>query len=341
MKSSTGLSLLFFLASFQLSLAAEPGVEIEKDRVTLQNGDAIRAVIVPSMGGELSGLSMRFDGDWHELLYRALDYEKRPGWRGKAPLLWPATGISVIKKSGEAGYLLDGLPYDMPFHGFARSSSWQVVGTEQTTEFAALTLALHDDANTRRFYPFGFTLQVEYRLDNEKLRLLYRVDADPGNDRDMPFSIGNHITFRIPLIPGSNPGDLRFENELPDLLLRGEDKAFSGVVEPSPYTGTHRLASLPHRQAVSLGIDSSVARFTMNDPSGLSLELVQKSQWLPSGPLIRFNLWADMEEGFFSPEPWVGTQNSLNTGAGLLQLRPGQSWEWTIDIIPFTGEPIK
>jgi len=41
-----------------------------------------------------------------------------------------------------------------------------------------------------------------------------------------------------------------------------------------------------------------------------------------------------MKEGFFSPEPWIGTQNSLNSGAGLVWLEPGVDWHWTIEITP-------
>ena len=42
----------------------------------------------------------------------------------------------------------------------------------------------------------------------------------------------------------------------------------------------------------------------------------------------------DTEEGFFSPEPWIGTQNALNSGAGLLRLEPGVEWRWRIEIEP-------
>src|SRR6266498_4070617 len=55
----------------------------------------LEASICPSQGGELCSLRLRHKGAWTELLYRAADYSPAEGWRGKAPLLWPATGRSL------------------------------------------------------------------------------------------------------------------------------------------------------------------------------------------------------------------------------------------------------
>ena len=68
--------------------------------------------------------------------------------------------------------------------------------------------------------------------------------------------------------------------------------------------------------------------------SGLVLWLRHAASAEPEPPAIRFNLWADAGEGFFSPEPWIGTQNCLNTGAGAVRLEPGDEWRWRIEIMP-------
>jgi galactose mutarotase-like enzyme len=302
--------------------------------VVLENGRNIRAVIAPERGGELSGFSVLINEQWHELLYRAQDYSDQPGWRGKAQLLWPATGISLAE-SGQAGtYQLGEEAYKIPFHGFARLESWNILDQNQTVESASVTLQMKDTEGTRRYYPFGFTLQVEYRLGDSGLSVLYRVDADSGNDLDMPFSIGNHITFNAPLITGTEPAELRFENDFPQLLIRRADKTFTGSTSPSPFRGVHGLAELPKRGAVSLGGQQGRMELTIHDPSGLSLRLAHQASSPPTQPAVQFNLWADAEQGFFSPEPWVGTQNSLNNGMGLVRLSPGQTWYWQIDIVP-------
>ena len=52
----------------------------------------VEAAIAPSQGGELSSYRVRFRGEWVELLFHARDYSPGPGFKGKAPLLWPAVG---------------------------------------------------------------------------------------------------------------------------------------------------------------------------------------------------------------------------------------------------------
>ncbi len=69
------------------------------------------------------------------------------------------------------------------------------------------------------------------------------------------------------------------------------------------------------------------------DPSGFGLRLLHQASEAPSLPAIRFNLWADVEDGFFSPQPWVGMQNSLISGTGLVHLDPGESWQWRVEVI--------
>lgn len=331
-----------FLAVVALLLSASAGADFTVSQqngfITLDNGHDIRVVVAPEQGGELSGLAVLFDGQWHELLYRAMDYSDRPGWRGKAPLLWPATGVSKTVEKGKQHYLLDGKDHSMPFHGFARDQAWIVVGRQVQDGFASIMLQMSGSKNTHAYYPFDFSLKVEYRIEAEKLSLEYTVNASLANQRPMPFSIGNHITFKAPMIPGSAAGEVQFSNGLTDLLIRDDDGAFSGKVLPSPFRGWHDLTELPVQKAVSLGGSPGPAELLLRDPSGLQLKLVHQASQEPTAPVIRFNLWADVETGFFSPEPWLGTQNSLNSGAGLVMLEPGQSWSWQIDIIPSRAE---
>jgi len=189
-------------------------------------------------------------------------------------------------------------------------------------------------------YPFGFELQVTYRLEAERLQLEYRVQADAANPQPMPFSIGNHITFRAPLIDGPDEAaDVQFETGLPTQLLTGADKAYRGDSRASPLRGRHALRDLPQRESASLSGTDADARLVVNDPSGLRVILSHRASAEPAAPVVRFNLWADMEQGFFSPEPWLGTQNSLNSGFGLIRLAAGEQWRWLISIEPTMPVP--
>src|SRR5690606_25970002 len=103
-------------------------------------------------------------------------------------------------------YTLDGKTYEMPGHGFVRDMAWTLDETGSTANRAFAVLSLEDTDETRALYPFGYRLVVEYALSDGAVTLDYAVIAKPGNERAMPFSIGNHITFNTPLVPGGDAG---------------------------------------------------------------------------------------------------------------------------------------
>ena len=293
--------------------------------ILLEYGQAIRAVIDPQHGGE-----------WRELIYRAMDYSDQAGWRGKAPILWPATGVTISDAGGRFRYTVGDRLYEMPMHGFARAQSWDVLASKASQDSATARLGLTDSDQTRSRYPFGFRLQVEYRVDRCGLQIHYQVAADPDNGGAMPFSIGNHITFRLPLVEASSAEQTRFQTNLPQEYILDSRRVFTGRTQPSRYTGRHRVGELPHRKAISLGGDVNTPYARVFDPSGFFVTLSHRVPDEVPEKTVLFNLWADLEEGFFSPEPWVGAQNSLNSGYGLVSLRPGENWDWRIRIQPST-----
>lgn len=320
--------LIPFSAGAEFSISSADGL------VTLDNGENIRAVIAPRHGGELSGMSVKVGDQWHELIYRAMDYSDHPGWAGKSPFLWPAAGVSWTEDHGKHHWELDGVTHDMPAHGFARRLEWVETGREAAGSHASLTLEMTGMEAWRDHYPFDYAVEVEYRLLAGRLQLVYTVGASAENTEAMPFSMGNHVTFKAPMLGVGKAGDVRFYNEFTDQMLREENNTFAGRVIPSEYYGWQSVSSLPHRYAVSLGGKEGKAELLVADPSGFWLKLSHLASSEPLDPVIRFNLWADTKKRFFSPEPWMATQNSLNTGAGLVRLQPGRSWTWQIDIVP-------
>ena len=318
--------------------AVLPSSAAASEFVTLDNGQDLRATISPAHGGELAGFEIKLGGEWRELIYRARDYAETAGWRGKAQTLWPAVGITLDDKGEGKGYRVDGEYYPMPAHGFARDHPWRLVAQGEDGRGAFAELALTDSERTRIHYPFDFQLRVQYLLSTDRLLISYTVQAGPDNAGPMPFSIGNHVTFKAPLLGTGEAADMRFRNDFPDYLVRAENRTFAGKVAPSSYRGEHSLSVLPKRRSVGLGGTSGAAELTVIDPSGLTLGIRHRATAEPEAPVIRFNLWADTEEGFFSPEPWLGTQNALNSGAGLVRLEPGDDWKWTIEIKPGRAE---
>jgi galactose mutarotase-like enzyme len=300
--------------------------------ISLQGPDnRLHATIAPEAGAEMVGLEYRYKGRWIELLYRGRNFSKTDDWDGKAPILWPATGRNFardpVSGADAPGWISQGVFYPMKIHGFARDLSWQVEGKPGSS---TVTLRLRDTAETRKSYPFGFTLTTTYTVGRNTLTIHQLVRASAENRAAMPFSIGNHMTYNLPLVPSSAAAESTFQTGatkrivLADNRPTGKTMPFSAVT-PTPVT------TIGTRKAVSLGdFPGDRASVTLRDPSGLSLTVSHHESLRPSGTPVLFNLWGDPEKGFFSPEPWVGKQNSLATMDGAIALRPGEMFGWDI-----------
>lgn len=304
--------------------------------IILSNGNNIELAISPKHGGELTSYKIKHKKEWHELIYRAKDYTKQKGWRGKAWLLWPATGPSKLDNiplnANKIGhYQVNNTITPMPMHGFAKDMFWTVDSITVNKDGASVTLSIEDTPSTLQYYPFGFKLSVTYQLTNNNLAINYRVSAKEKNPNAMPFSIGNHITFNTPLIKNSKASDFSFTTTS-DLQLERTKGLPTGKTRPSKFIKPTAIKQLPEKKSISLLSSKEKASLTLTDTSGLKININHTASLLPKNLYIDFNLWGSSEDGFFSPEPWVGAQNSLNSGLGLTKLNPNEQWQWNINI---------
>lgn len=303
----------------------------------------LEAAVAPGQGGELSGLRVRFQGNWIELLHRARNYAPTPDWGGRAPLLWPAVGrnfargVKPDRTAALYSYDYEERRYEIPIHGFARLKPWRVLASRSDDSQAMVEVALSDDEGTRRQYPFGFEVRVAYRVTQGRLEVSHTVTAASANRAAMPFSIGNHITFRVPFAAGSNLAKFTLESPARIEILKDANTVPTGETRPRDFSDPVSLAGLKAIPPISLGGYAGDPWVRLRDPAGLSLLISHHAQSIPEGPVIQFNLWGIPAEGYFSPEPWVGLHNSLNQGQGLIRLRAGESWSWVVRVCPETA----
>ncbi|KGL40008.1 LACX protein [Listeria newyorkensis] len=112
-------------------------------------------------------------------------------WARHSPVLFPTVGRLV-----EDTYLVDGKPFHLGQHGFARDRVFHV--TEQGEK--SITLRLESDADSLAIYPFRFALEIAYRIEGGTIHVGYHVmNLD---DKTMHFSIGAHPAFNVPFVPG-------------------------------------------------------------------------------------------------------------------------------------------
>lgn len=304
----------------------------------------IEAAVSPSRGGELAGLRVLHGGAWLETLQLARDYSPREGFGGKGPFLWPATGRSFPpdleerRKAGESfdrgAYVHGGVRREMPIHGFARDLPWQLEEAVADAGSARALLSLHDDSETREMYPFGFRCSVEYVVQGGALELRYLVRAAAGNEEPMFFSIGNHITFRAPLVHGSDPAAMVLKSPSSVEILKTGFGIPTGETRPLSYADGFELGDYPPLVATSLTgyPEGSDPYIEYGDPAGLTMRISHSASSIPPQPVILFNVWGDVRAGFFSPEPWVGLQNSLVRRQGLIYLDAGEEFRWTVRV---------
>ncbi|MFZ0553596.1 MAG: hypothetical protein WAM21_22585 [Steroidobacteraceae bacterium] len=303
------------------------------------SGGELQAYIAPAHGADLAGLEVRHDGRWLELLYRGMDYQPTGGWTGKAPILWPAVGRNFPHTQGSEGrreglgWVLHGRVYALPIHGFARDQVWRMVRRGSCAGSAFLILGLSDNDQTRRMYPFGFTLTTEYRIWRDSLYIRQAVHAHRANAEPMPFSIGNHITLRIPLLPGDDPLGTVLSTPATAQVLTDESGRPTGRIVKVSYVSPRLLSSLKPLTPISLaGYAAGQEWVRLQDRSGFAITVSHSEDRRPSGTPVLFNLWGDVSHGYFAPEPWLGKQNSLATGDGTITLQPGDTFRWTVEV---------
>jgi len=296
------------------------------------------AAIAPTEGGELSSFKVTFKGEKIELLYHARDYDHKQGFQGKGPLLWPAVGgqfpaNTVPKEScGMGSYALMGKSYPMMCHGFARTLPWKETSRIADNHGARVTVELAASEATHESYPFAFHLDATYELIDGHLTIDYVVKSDASNSEPMPFSIGNHIAFKIPFMPETDPAKMLFETQNTIQLLRNSTGLLSGEQKARSFYTPETLGSFDAHVALPLGGYKSQPFSRLIDPAGMTVRLTQTSSTTLPEPLVRINAYGGPSMGYFCPEPWFGVQNSLNTGVGLVKINPGASWRWRLAI---------
>jgi gluconolactonase len=311
-----------------------PRVVVLHDRVA-----GAEVAVAPGEGGDLSSFKVTRNGQLVELLYNARNYASSPGvFRGRGPLLWPAVGeqftVGTIPKEtcGMGSYTIAGVRYPMPCHGFAREVPWTEISRSADAHGARVTVELGDSAATRKFYPFAFHLDAMYELADGRLTIDYLVKSGDGNTGPMPFSIGNHLAFKVPFVKESDPAAVEFETQSTVQMLRNAAGTLNGESRPRSFDPPETLGSFDAQVAISLAGYRSQPFARLIDPSGMTARVTQTASAPVPEPLVRFNVYGGPKQGYFCPEPWFGVQNSLNTGVGALKLGAGESWRWRLQI---------
>lgn len=162
----------------------------EKSMAICEISNGMIAVSVESRGAELKSLR-RVDGDKEYMWSGDGAY-----WGRTSPLLFPLVGGL---KDGK--YRYKGNTYTMAKHGIVREAEFKIMSHDESEIWFVLVA----DEETKKGYPFDFRLEVGYRLEENRVKVLWRVENP--SEEIIYFSIGGHPGFNCPINQGESRDD--------------------------------------------------------------------------------------------------------------------------------------
>ncbi len=259
-------------------------------------------VIAPSRGAIVT----RFCARGREVLFldEATLVDTTKNVRGGIPVLFPSPGALAgdrFERAGKRGA--------MKQHGVARNMA---AALQPGATATSATLVLAADDATRAAFPWDFKLTLRFSLEVHvaDVRLVIGQRIENHSDTRMPFAMGFHPYFAVPVA----------------------DKARARV----PTTATRAFDNVPKREVDLKGpidltrgevdlhlVDHARSDATLELGDGRAVRIEASSAYR------RWVIWTLPEKDFVCLEPWTAPGNALNTGAGLLDVEPGASHDLT------------
>lgn len=244
-------------------------------------------------------------------------------WNGRSPLLFPIVGEVARNRLNVAGKA-----YEIGRHGFARSSTFALVGSDT----ASCTWRLESSEVTRRQYPFEFRLDVNYRIEDATLRMEAKV-ANTGS-MVMPASFGFHPALRWPLPYGKSRAvhEIVFERDEPAPIRRPVDGLLNAEQFATPVRDRRLLLHDDMFEDGALVFDTLASR------SVLYGEAIRVD--FPRMPHL--GIWTKPGAGYVCIEPWQGHASpedfdgELADKPGIVAIAPGatESFAMSISVLP-------
>lgn len=264
-----------------------------------------------STGAELRSFVDKTGGDY-EYLWQGGEI-----WNGCSPLLFP-----VVGKLKDDSYTLNGTPWKLEKHGFARKTDFAV--EEHTAE--SITFIMTDSEATRRSYPFAFALRVTFALTETGFAMTHRVKNTGGET--MHFSLGAHPGFQCDM------GDVLVMDEPETAAAYKLDENFlRGAVQQPVFDASRELVITPELfEKDALIFDGLRSRgCTLRRAAGRNVHV-------DFGGAPCLGVWAKPAAPYVCIEPWYGIDDAWNAGGELAQkyriqsLAAGEEFVFTVTV---------
>lgn len=279
-------------------------------------------------GGGLSAEIETFGAELKSLKRAGTEYlwQGNPAiWADSAPFLFP-----VVARQLEDSYTLRGKTYHMPMHGFAKAREFTVTARSENS----VTMSFTEDSETLGWYPFSFRVTAVFTVAEGRLEVSRAVENRSAGT--MPFSLGEHPGYNVPMTPGEALTDYVLEFSAPEKLERWylNDEIICGS-EPGPEgTLLPVTPSMFDRGALIFKAPASDAVTLRSTKSGRGVR-VEFADYDYLG------IWAKPAAPYVCIEPWNGLASSEWSSRDILQkegirfLRPGKTARFVMTVRPF------
>lgn len=115
-------------------------------------------------------------------------YSRPEFWRFCAPFLFPIVGTLKDKET-----IINGKMYQIPQHGIIRTSLFEYLGIKDNV----MSFENKYSEESLKTYPFKYLFHVDYILEDNKLET--KITITNLGDEVMPFNLGGHPAFNVPL----------------------------------------------------------------------------------------------------------------------------------------------
>lgn len=262
---------------------------------TLKNSQFVAAF--KSMGAELCSFH---DNSGTEYIWQADEQH----WGRHAPLLFPFVG-----KLKDDQFTYGGKTYQQTQHGFARDLHF--TATEKTDN--AIKFVLTHNEDTLAAYPFRFTLEITYTLNQNQLAINHRVVNE--DEKIMYFSIGGHPAINCPIIPGTNFHDYFIEFQRTETLARH-------FIKDGLQTGESKEI-VTERKSLNLSYgyfeqDAIIFKELRSEQVSLSHPILGKVITMNLTEFPYLGIWTKPNAPFICLEPWLGLADRQNSTGDLI-----------------------
>lgn len=163
------------------------------------------ARVLPAIGFNCFSFQPLLDGELVEVLWSEDTFASGEGrsTRSGIPILFPFPGRlsgTTLRFGDRAVPLVIDPKQGCAIHGFVHNRPWRVLESRPSSVTGEFHAAI-DDAKLLDLWPTDFRIRVCYELHDGKLESTLTVD-NPSN-QPMPFGLGTHEYFRVPLAADS------------------------------------------------------------------------------------------------------------------------------------------